>query len=96
MKTLLGDRVMVIPDESEEKTPGGIIIPNVVKYKNTNLRKGVIAKKGEATPWNRMEDVHTKQVVSWIHGAGIPYEETDDDGHVAKYLILNHADLLLT
>lgn len=95
MKVLLGERVMVLPDESELKTPSGLIIPDVVKIRNTNLKQGVVTKKGTGTPWNRMEDVHVKQVVMWRRGAGTPYEE-EDNGHAAKYLILNYSELLFT
>jgi len=92
MKTLLGDKVLVLPDTSDEsKTHGGIIIPSGAKVNNNHLKMGVISKKGTGTPWNTMDDVHVKERVCWHKGAGQPHDEGD-----AHYLILNHIDLFLT
>ena len=94
MKKLLGERVMVIPDNSdEEKTAGGIIIPKAAETIQNNMKSGIIAKKGTGTPWNRMDDLHLKDRVIFKRESGIPYEE-EADGHIAKYLILSYDELL--
>lgn len=93
--TLLGERVMVLPDESDErKTPSGLIIPQNVKIHNNQYRAGVIWKKGTGTPWNSMDDVHVKERIGFKRGAGIPYEEETEDGRTVKMLILRYSDIL--
>lgn len=96
IKTLLGERVLVLPDNSDEKTtPSGIIIPQTVNVGNNHLKSGVITKKGQGTPWNRMDDVHVKQRVMFRRGAGKPYEEETEDGIMANYLMLSYSELIL-
>jgi len=93
MKTLLGDKVMVIPDDSDERTQSGLIIPQSANSIKNPLKAGVIAKKGTGTPWNTMDDVHLKDRVLFKRGSGMVYEE-ENDGHTATYLILNYSELL--
>lgn len=93
MKVLLGERLLVNVIKEEQVTPGGIIIPETAKIMNHNLKKGVVAKKGTGTPWNRMEDIHVKDVVMFRNKSGIPYQE-ERDGHTAEFLILNYTDIL--
>jgi co-chaperonin GroES (HSP10) len=95
LKILLGERVMVLPDASDEKTEGGIIIPENLNQKYYPVKSGIIVKKGTGTPWNRMTDIHVKEKIAWRSGAGIKYEE-ERDGHVAKYLILSYSEILFT
>lgn len=96
IKTLLGDRIIVLPDNSDEKTDGGIIIPEHLRKKVNPIKSGVIVKKGTGTPWNRMEDIHVKERVCWHNGEGQPYEEVHEDGHIAQYLILKYNEILFT
>lgn len=96
IKTLLGERIMILPDNSDEiKSTGGIIIPESVKAGNNHLKSGVIVKKGAGVPWNLMDDVHVKERICYRKGAGTPYEE-EVDGRMVKYLILSYAEILLT
>ena len=96
MKELRGDRLMVIPDNSDEtKTVGGIIIPNGASYQN-NLKSGIVAKKGTGTPWNPLDDIHLKQRVYFMRGSGMVYEEKDKDGVISKYLILSYSETKFT
>jgi|GEM_PF-3430704 len=92
---LQGERILVIPDNSDElQTASGIIIPNsVVSVHNNNLKSGIIAQKGAGTPWNKMPNIHVKQRVYYKRGSGVPYEE-EEDGIIAKYLILSYQELL--
>ncbi len=94
MKVLLGEKVMVLPELTEEKSAGGIIIPEVALKKSHPTRFGVVAKKGTGTPWNRMENIHVKQRIGFKAGSGMPYEEETEDGHTAKYLILSYAEVI--
>jgi len=93
MKILLGDKVMVIPDDSDERTASGLIVPPSASSIKNPLKSGVIAKKGTGTPWNSMDDVHLKDRVLFKRGSGKIYEE-EADGHTATYLILNYSELL--
>ena len=94
MKTLLGERVVILPDDSGEiVTPGGIIIPKSAKYLNDSLKEGVVVKKGTGTPWNPMDDIKVKQRLKYRKGTGMTHEETDEDGNTAKYLILSYSEL---
>lgn len=93
LKTLLGERVMVLPEVvRDETTSAGIIIPAKAKQK-TDLCTGTVVKKGTGTPWNRMENIHVKQQVLYKHGSGKPYEE-ERDGMIHKYLILSYSEIL--
>ena len=97
MKILLGARVAILPDNSGETvTPGGIIIPKSTKYLNDSLIEGVVVKKGTGTRWNRMDDIHLKQRLRFKKGAGMDYEEVEEDGTIAKYLILTYAEIWFT
>lgn len=94
IKKLLGERVIIIPDDSDEEiTAGGIILPPKVHDPKENLKSGIIAKKGQGVPWNKMEDIHLKQRVYYKRGSGKKYEE-EHNGHIAKYLILAYQELL--
>lgn len=95
IKVLLGEKVMVIPDETDSRTKAGIIIPDNIRFGNNNLMSGVVAKKGTGTPQNDMSDVHVKDRVFFRKGSGVPWEEEAEDGHTAKYLILKYSELLM-
>lgn len=87
---LLGEKVLVIPDNSDERTtPGGIIIPKTVKDDNSELKSGIVLRKGTGTPWNDMSDIKIKDRVYFRKGAGKPHTE---DG--AEYLIISCNELI--
>lgn len=90
---LLGERIAVLPDDSDEKTQSGIILSGVKSIPNSNIKRGVVSAKGTGTPWNRMEDIHVKQFVYYKKGSGIPHEE-EKDGRMVKYLILSYQEIL--
>ena len=94
IKTLLGERVIVIPDNSDEKTASGIIIPEAAKSLKENLKSGIIAKKGTGTKTNPMNDVHLKNRVWYKRESGAPYEE-ENDGQTVQYLILSYSEIIL-
>ena len=92
IKTLLGEWIAVLPDDSDQKTPSGIIIPeNVIS--NNSLKSGVIVKKGKGTPWNRMDDIHVKERIYFKKRSGIIHEEKDDAGRLIKYLLLRYSEI---
>lgn len=92
LKTLLGEWVAVLPDDSDQRTPGGIIIPEKV-IGNNDLKSGVIVKKGKGTPWNRMDDIHVKERIYFKKKSGIVHEEKDEDGRLIKYLLLRYNEI---
>lgn len=86
----LGDRVLVEPMEAEEKTEGGIVIPDTAKEKQQKGRivavgKGRVAEDGKVTPLEvKVED-------SVIYGR---YSGTEVKIKGTEYLILREEDIL--
>ena len=83
----LADRVLVKPAEGEQKTVGGIIIPDNAKEKPS---KGEIIAVGTGTKDEEMV-VKTGDTVLYGKYAGT---EVEVDG--VKYLIMRQADILAT
>jgi chaperonin GroES len=83
----LGNRVLVEPIESTEKTVGGIIIPDSAKEKQN---RGTVIATGKGTENEKME-VKEGDVVLYGKFAGT---EIEDNGE--KFLILNQNDILAT
>ncbi len=81
----LADRVLVKPQEAEEKTASGIIIPDTAKEKP---QKGVIVAVGPGTKDDKME-VKVGDTVLYGKYAGT---ELSLDGN--DYLIMKQSDLL--
>jgi len=83
----LADRVLVLPAPAEEKTIGGIIIPDNAKEKPL---KGKIVAVGQGV---KDEEMILKVGDAVLYGkyAGT---ELEDDG--VKYLIMKQSDVLAT
>ncbi len=81
----LADRVLVKPAAAEEKSVGGIIIPDTAKEKP---QKGEIVAVGTGTKDEEMV-VKVKDVVLYGKYAGT---ELELDGE--KYLIMRQSDIL--
>lgn len=83
----LADRVLVLPAPAEEKTIGGIIIPDNAKEKPL---KGQIVAVGQGV---KDEEMILKVGDAVLYGkyAGT---ELEDDG--VKYLIMKQSDVLAT
>ena len=81
----LADRVLVVPAPAEEKTIGGIIIPDTAKEKPL---KGEVVAVGNGT---KDEEMIVKVGDTVLYGkyAGT---ELDLDGN--KYLIMSQSDIL--
>ena len=81
----LADRVLVVPAPAEEKTIGGIIIPDTAKEKPL---KGEVVAVGNGT---KDEEMIVKVGDTVLYGkyAGT---ELDLDGN--KYLIMRQSDIL--
>lgn len=81
----LGDRVLVEPAPAEEKTTGGIIIPDTAKEKP---QRGTVVAVGSGTNENPMT-VKVGDVVLYGKYAGteLSYEGKD-------YLIMRESDIL--
>lgn len=93
LRTLLGERVAILPEQiTDTTTAAGIIIPAKTKLR-TDLCTGTVVRKGTGTPWNRMENIHVKQQVMYKHGSGKPHEE-ECNGMTHKYLILTYQEIL--
>lgn len=86
----LGDRVLVEPLEAEEKTAGGIVIPDTAKEKQQKgkviaVGKGRIADDGKVTPL----EVKVNDQVLFGRYAG-----TEVKVGAADYLIIKEDDIL--
>jgi len=81
----LGDRVLVEPQEAEEKTASGLIIPETAKEKP---QQGKVVAVGKGT---KDEDMEVKEGDTILYGkfAGteIKYEEKD-------FLMMRQSDIL--
>ncbi len=86
----LADRVVVKPLEEEEKTPGGIILPDTAKEKSQRgqvmaVGPGRLDERGERVPL----EVRVDDLVLYGKYAGT---EIKIDGQ--EYLILRESDIL--
>jgi chaperonin GroES len=86
----LGDRVVVEPLEAEEKTKGGIILPDTAKEKPQEgkvvaVGKGKVNDKGEVIP------MEVKVGDKVLYGKYAGTEVTVDD---KQYIILREEDIL--
>ena len=86
----LGDRVVVKPLEDEDKTPGGIILPDTAKEKPMKgkimeVGPGGVNDKGERV---KME-VKKGDVVIYGKYSGTEFKMNNED-----YLILRESDIL--
>ncbi|MCM8819059.1 MAG: co-chaperone GroES [Candidatus Omnitrophica bacterium] len=86
----LGDRVVVEPLEAEEKTKGGIILPDTAKEKPQEgkvvaVGKGKVNEKGELVP------IEVKVGDKVLYGKYSGTEVNIDD---KQYIILREDDIL--
>ena len=81
----LGDRVIVQPQEAEEKTASGIIIPDSAKEKP---QKGTVVAAGPGTKDEKIE-VKVGDTVLYGKYAGTELSFEGDD-----YLIMRQSDIL--
>ena len=81
----LADRVVVEPAEAEQKTAGGIIIPDTAKEKP---QKGVVVAVG---PGKKDEPMTVKKGDTVLYGKYSGTEVTVDN---KKYLIVKQSDIL--
>ena len=81
----LADRVIIRPQEAEEKTASGIIIPDSAKEKP---QKGTVVAVGPGTKDDKME-VKVGDVVLYGKYSGNEITVDDDD-----YLIMKQSDIL--
>ena len=81
----LADRVLVLPAPAEEKTIGGIIIPDSAKEKPL---KGKVIAIGNGT---KDEEMVVKPGDTVLYGK---YAGTEIELHGEKYLIMRQSDIL--
>ncbi|MDR5694343.1 MAG: co-chaperone GroES [Armatimonadota bacterium] len=86
----LGDRVVVKPIEEEERTPGGIVLPDVAKEKPQQgevvaVGPGELNERGERNPM----DVKVGDRVIYSKYAGTEVKLGEE-----QYLILRQSDIL--
>jgi len=81
----LADRVLVLPAAAEEKTVGGIIIPDTAKEKPL---KGEVLATGEGT---KDEKMVLKKGDTVLYGK---YSGTELELDGTKYLIMRQSDVL--
>lgn len=81
----LGDRVLVLPAPAEEKTIGGIIIPDSAKEKPL---KGKVIAIGNGT---KDEEMVVKPDDTVLYGK---YAGTEIELDGEKYLIMKQSDIL--
>jgi len=83
--TPLHDRVVVKPAAAEEKTAGGIIIPDTAKEKP---QRGIVLAAG---PGKKDEPVTVKEGDTVLYGK---YAGTEITIEGAEYLIMRESDIL--
>ena len=81
----LADRVLVVPAPAEEKTIGGIIIPDTAKEKPL---KGEVVAVGNGT---KDEEMVVKVGDTVLYGK---YAGTELEFEGSKYLIMRQSDIL--
>lgn len=81
----LADRVLVVPAPAEEKTIGGIIIPDTAKEKPL---KGEVVAVGNGT---KDEEMIVKVGDTVLYGK---YAGTEMEFEGTKYLIMRQSDIL--
>jgi len=81
----LGDRVLIDPQEAEEKTASGIIIPDTAKEKP---QKGKVVAVGSGTADEKME-VKTGDMILFGKYSGTEITVDNKD-----YLIMRQSDIL--
>jgi chaperonin GroES len=86
----LGDRIVIVPIDREEKTKGGIIIPDTAKEKPqegkvTAVGPGKMNDEGNRVP----PDVKVGDIVLYPRYGGTEYKLDD-----VEYMILRESDLL--
>ena len=81
----LADRVLILPQPAEEKTIGGIIIPDTAKEKPL---QGKVVAVGNGTKDEAMEIAVGDQV---LYGK---YSGTEVELEGVKYLIMRQSDVL--
>lgn len=81
----LADRVLILPAPAEEKTIGGIIIPDTAKEKPL---KGEVIAAGNGT---KDEEMVLKTGDTVLYGK---YAGTEIDMDGTKYLIMRQSDVL--
>lgn len=86
----LGDRLLVEPLEAEEKTKGGIVIPDTAKEKPQE-GKVVVAGSGRREG-EKVVPLEVKVGDKVLYGKYSGTEISDKDGR--KYLILREDDIL--
>ena len=81
----LADRVLVLPAPAEEKTIGGIIIPDTAKEKPL---QGKVVATGNGT---KDEEMVVKEGDTVLYGK---YADTEVEFDGTKYLIMRQSDIL--
>ncbi|HIZ05486.1 MAG TPA: co-chaperone GroES [Candidatus Phocaeicola gallistercoris] len=81
----LADRVVILPAPAEEKTVGGIIIPDTVKEKPL---QGKVMAVGHGT---KDEEMVLKEGDNVLYGK---YAGTEIEYEGVKYLIMRQSDVL--
>lgn len=88
---LLDNRILVLPDEREEKTKSGLIIPEDMQERSA---KGTVIAVGEGliTPTNELIPIRVKVKEIIYYGKFVGNEITLDD---TEYIIMRDVDILL-
>ena len=81
----LADRVLILPAAAEEKTVGGIIIPDTAKEKPL---RGIIKAVGKGT---KDEEMILKEGDEVLYGK---YSGTELEFEGTKYLMMRQSDVL--
>jgi chaperonin GroES len=105
---VVGDKVLIKPEEESSKTPSGLYLPQGVQEKEAvgggyvvNVGPGypLISAQGDAEPWSRSPNSEMRYVpVQARKGDYAVYLrnaaiDVEIDGN--KYIITNHANILL-
>ena len=87
----LGDRILVKPLEAEEKTKGGIVLPDTAKEKPQE-GKVVAVGKGKVLESGKVQEMEVKVGDKVLYGKYSGTEISTKDGE--DYLIMREEDIL--
>lgn len=88
---MLGDRVLVIPDVAEDKTPGGLFIPEAAKKKPSRGRISGIGPGKRSSSTGELQPMPFQLGDTVLYSQHAGFELTLDG---VTYIVLTEGDIL--
>jgi len=92
IKNILGKKILLIPEKSDEiVTNSGIILPQFARTARSKFTTGGILMVGTML---KEEDYPVGSVVKYLKGSGSPHRQPNEKGEETDYLILEEREIL--